>query len=169
VIDDNVHNGEFLIRVNNLFKDFGKVKVLKGVSCDIKKGEKVVVIGPSGSGKSTMLRCMNLLETPTYGEIWFNGKLLTPVDPYLHFDVIRESDTYKCLMINAHKDFPAVSPAELDLKVIEQIKKEDLLRKREGKNYSRAIKQIFEKNYQDVNLTRRKMGMVFQHLIYLII
>jgi len=163
VIDDNVHNGEFLIRVNNLFKDFGKVKVLKGVSCDIKKGEKVVVIGPSGSGKSTMLRCMNLLETPTYGEIWFNGKLLTPVDPYLHFDVIRESDTYKCLMINAHKDFPAVSPAELDLKVIEQIKKEDLLRKREGKNYSRAIKQIFEKNYQDVNLTRRKMGMVFQH------
>ncbi|MBE7082992.1 MAG: amino acid ABC transporter ATP-binding protein [Clostridiales bacterium] len=163
MIDDNVHNGEFLIRVNNLFKDFGKVKVLKGVSCDIKKGEKVVVIGPSGSGKSTMLRCMNLLETPTYGEIWFNGKLLTPVDPYLHFDVIRESDTYKCLMINAHKDFPAVSPAELDLKVIEQIKKEDLLRKREGKNYSRAIKQIFEKNYQDVNLTRRKMGMVFQH------
>ena len=163
MIDDNVHNGEFLIRVNNLFKDFGKVKVLKGVSCDIKKGEKVVVIGPSGSGKSTMLRCMNLLETPTYGEIWFNGKLLTPVDPYLHFDVIRESDTYKCLMINAHKDFPAVSPAELDLKVIEQIKKEDLLRKREGKNYSRAIKQIFEENYQDVNLTRRKMGMVFQH------
>ena len=163
MIDDNIHNAEFVIRINNLFKDFGKVKVLKGVSCDIKKGEKVVVIGPSGSGKSTMLRCMNLLETPTYGEIWFNGKLLTPVDPYLHFDVIRESDTYKCLMINAHKDFPAVSPAELDLKVIEQIKKEDLLRKREGKNYSRAIKQIFEENYQDVNLTRRKMGMVFQH------
>ncbi len=163
MIDDNIHNGEFLIRVNNLYKNFGKVEVLKGVSCDIKKGEKVVVIGPSGSGKSTMLRCMNLLEIPTYGEIWFNGKLLTPVDPYLHFDVIRESDTYKYLMINAHKEFPAVSPAELDLKVIEQIKKGDLLRKREGKNFKKAVKTLFEENYQDVNLTRRKMGMVFQH------
>ncbi len=163
MIDDNKNNGEFLIRVNNLYKNFGKLSVLKGVSCDIKKGEKVVIIGPSGSGKSTMLRCMNLLETPTYGEIWFKGKLLTPVDPYLHFDIIRESDTYKALMINAHKEFPSVSPSELDLKVIEDIKKSDLLRKREGKVYKKAIKTLYDENYQDVNLTRRKMGMVFQH------
>ncbi len=163
MIDDNIHNSEFLIRVNNLYKNFGKVEVLKGVSCDIKKGEKVVVIGPSGSGKSTMLRCMNLLETPTYGEIWFNGKLLTPIDPYLHFDVIRESDTYKALTIKMNKDFPSVSPKELDLRVIEDIKKNDLLRKREGKTYKQMIKKIYTENYQDVNLTRQKMGMVFQH------
>lgn len=163
MIDDNKNNAEFLIRVNNLYKNFGKLNVLKGVSCDIKKGEKVVVIGPSGSGKSTMLRCMNLLETPTYGEIWFNGKLLTPVDPYLHFDVIRESDTYKALTIKYNKDYPSVSPAELDLKVIEDIKKNDLLGKREGKTYKKAIKSIFDENFQDVNLTRQKMGMVFQH------
>ena len=62
-----VKENAVLIGVKNLFKNFGKVKVLNGVSCDIKKREKVVVIGPSGSGKSTFLRCMNLLETPTYG------------------------------------------------------------------------------------------------------
>ncbi len=163
MIDDNIHNGEFIIRVNNLYKDFGKLRVLNGVTCDIKKGEKVVVIGPSGSGKSTMLRCMNLLETPTYGEIWFEGKLLTPVDPYLHFDVIRESDTYKHLLIKANKEFPSVSPQELDLKVIEDIKKNDLLSRREGKTYKKAIDNLYKENFMDVNLTRQKMGMVFQH------
>ena len=163
MIDDNVNNGEFIIRVNNLYKDFGKLRVLNGVTCDIKKGEKVVIIGPSGSGKSTMLRCMNLLETPTYGEIWFEGKLLTPVDPYLHFDVIRESDTYKHLLIKANKEYPSVSPNELDLKVIKEIKENDLLTRREGKTYKNAIKSLYRDNFMDVNLTRQKMGMVFQH------
>ena len=84
-----------MINVNNIYKYFGELQVLKGVSCDIKKGEKVVIIGASGSGKSTLLRCMNLLEKPTYGEVWIDNKLITPVDPYLHFEVIKESNTYK--------------------------------------------------------------------------
>ena len=76
MIENNLKaDNQALIKVNNVFKNFGEVKVLKGVSCDIQKGEKVVIIGPSGSGKSTLLRCMNLLETPTYGEIWFGDKL----------------------------------------------------------------------------------------------
>ena len=58
-----------MIDVRNLYKNFGKVKVLKAVSVQIEKGEKVAIIGPSGSGKSTLLRCMNLLEEPTYGEV----------------------------------------------------------------------------------------------------
>ena len=82
---------DVLIDIRNLYKYFGKLQVLKSVSLQIKKGEKIAIIGPSGGGKSTCLRCMNLLETPTYGEIWFEGKLLTPVDPYLHFDMIRKS------------------------------------------------------------------------------
>lgn len=63
-----------MIEVKNLQKSFGKLDVLKGVDIKIEKGEKIVVIGPSGSGKSTFLRCLNLLETPTDGEIWFEGE-----------------------------------------------------------------------------------------------
>ena len=85
---------EVIVNVNNIYKYFGELKVLKGVSCNIKKGEKVVMIGPSGSGKSTLLRCMNLIEEPTYGEVWMEGRLLTSPDPYLHLDVIRASETY---------------------------------------------------------------------------
>lgn len=62
-----------MIEVNNLEKHFGDLKVLNGVSVNIKKGEKVVVIGPSGSGKSTFLRCLNRLEEPTDGQIIFEG------------------------------------------------------------------------------------------------
>lgn len=62
-----------MIEVNNLNKKFGTLHVLKGINNRIKKGEVVVVIGPSGSGKSTFLRCLNLLETPTDGEIIFEG------------------------------------------------------------------------------------------------
>ena len=64
-----------LLQVKNLHKSFGKLDVLNGVSFDIYKGDMVAVIGPSGCGKSTFLRCLNLLETPTSGEILFNGEV----------------------------------------------------------------------------------------------
>ena len=73
-----------MIDVKNVYKNFGKKEILKGISCTIEQGEKVVIIGPSGSGKSTLLRCMNLLETPDKGEIWLDGKLLTSADASLH-------------------------------------------------------------------------------------
>jgi ABC-type polar amino acid transport system ATPase subunit len=60
-----------MIKVCNLKKSFGKLEVLKGIDIHVKKGEVMVVIGPSGSGKSTFLRCLNLLEEPTSGEIYF--------------------------------------------------------------------------------------------------
>ena len=62
-----------LIRIEDLHKDFGSLKVLSGISDVIYKGEVVSLIGPSGSGKSTLLRCLNRLEVPTSGHIWFNG------------------------------------------------------------------------------------------------
>lgn len=62
--------------------------MLRGVNYHVRQGEKIVVIGPSGSGKSTFLRCLNLLETPTSGEIWFDGKLIT--DPKVDIDKVRE-------------------------------------------------------------------------------
>jgi len=66
-----------VIVTKNLKKAFGDHVVLDGISETIEKGEKVVVIGPSGSGKSTFLRCLNLLEAPTEGEIWFEGNNIT--------------------------------------------------------------------------------------------
>ncbi|ADL69651.1 glutamine ABC transporter ATP-binding protein [Thermoanaerobacterium thermosaccharolyticum] len=63
-----------MIRVDNLHKNFGNLEVLKGVSLEVKKGEVLVIIGPSGSGKSTILRCINLLEEPTKGDIYIEGE-----------------------------------------------------------------------------------------------
>lgn len=66
-----------MIKVCNLKKSFGDNHVLKGIDYEIKQGEKIVVIGPSGSGKSTFLRCLNLLETPTDGDVYFDGECIT--------------------------------------------------------------------------------------------
>ena len=77
-----------MIEVKNLKKSYKDHLVLNGVNETIKKGEKVVIIGPSGSGKSTFLRCLNLLETPTSGEIWFEGKNIT--DPKTNINLIRQ-------------------------------------------------------------------------------
>lgn len=72
-------SGDTLIRVENLQKHYngGAIKALDGINTEIKKGEVVVVIGPSGSGKSTFLRCLNLLEVPTGGSIYFEGVDIT--------------------------------------------------------------------------------------------
>lgn len=77
-----------MIIVKDLHKKFDDNHVLRGVNYHVHQGEKIVVIGPSGSGKSTFLRCLNLLETPTSGEIWFDGQLIT--DPKVNIDKIRE-------------------------------------------------------------------------------
>ena len=69
-----------MIEVKNLKKQFGELSVLNGITEHISQGEKIVVIGPSGSGKSTFLRCLNLLEIPTEGEIWFDGVNMTDVN-----------------------------------------------------------------------------------------
>ena len=66
-----------MIIVKDLHKEFGTNHVLRGVNYHVRQGEKIVVVGPSGSGKSTFLRCLNLLERPTKGEVWFDGQLIT--------------------------------------------------------------------------------------------
>ncbi len=152
-----------MINIKNVYKKFSDDKtntmVLNGVSCNIKPGEKVVIIGASGSGKSTLLRCMNLLEKPTFGEIWIEGKLITPVDPYLHEEVIKASKTYH-KMISTY----SVVDDEIEKKIINEIKEKDLLNeKNDGKEYKELIKKIYKENHIDVNLVRQKMGMCFQH------
>ena len=78
-----------MIDVKDLRKSFGNNEVLCGITEHIDKGEKVVVIGPSGSGKSTFLRCLNLLEMPTSGEILFKGVSMT--DPATDINLMRRS------------------------------------------------------------------------------
>ena len=63
-----------MIKIEKLYKSYGSEKILKNINLTIKKGEKIVIIGPSGSGKSTLLRCINLLEKPTKGVIYFEGE-----------------------------------------------------------------------------------------------
>ena len=75
---------EPIIKIENLYKYFGQVKALNGVSLEVQPGAVVVVIGPSGSGKSTMLRCNNRLEVPTNGEIWIDGELMTNSEKQLN-------------------------------------------------------------------------------------
>ena len=77
-----------MIDVKDLHKSFGDTEVLKGINEHVNRGEKVVVIGPSGSGKSTFLRCLNLLETPTSGEILFDGISMT--DPKTDINRMRQ-------------------------------------------------------------------------------
>ena len=85
-----------MIEVVNLKKSFGDNQVLKGISISINKGEKVVVIGPSGSGKSPFLRCLNCMEDPTSGNIFFNG--VDIADPKVDINIHRQ----KMVMVFQH-------------------------------------------------------------------
>jgi len=71
------NNGKPIVNINQVNKWFGNLQALNNVSLSIPKGQVTVIIGPSGSGKSTLLRCINHLETPTEGEVWFNGFLMS--------------------------------------------------------------------------------------------
>ena len=79
---------EPILSIHGLEKSFGPLKVLKGIDLDVQKGEVVCIIGASGSGKSTLLRCLNLLEEPDGGHIWFGGQDLT--DLYADLDGLRQ-------------------------------------------------------------------------------
>ncbi|MBR1675850.1 MAG: ATP-binding cassette domain-containing protein [Clostridia bacterium] len=148
-----------MINVDHVYKYFGKNQVLKGADLKIEKGERVAIVGPSGSGKSTLLRCMNLLEEVTYGEVWLDDKLLTPVDPYLHYDIIEKSNTFKKLYA-ARSGNADEEGAKAE--IIRQIKQNDLLKRAEGREYSAAVKTFYKANILDINVARQRMGMVFQ-------
>ena len=77
-----------MISVKNLHKSFGDLEVLKGIDLEVNQGEVVVVIGPSGSGKSTLIRCLNMLEVPTKGEVYIDGTMIN--DPKTNVDLLRQ-------------------------------------------------------------------------------
>lgn len=154
-----------MISVKNVDKKFGDLHVLRGVSCEIKDGERVAIIGPSGSGKSTLLRCMNLLEEPNGGEIWLGDAMLTPADPYLHDDILCLSNTYATMLAaaRAEKANSGKADKELSAEICRAIVEGRLLKKHEGKAFSSALRALETQQRLDINLARRNMGMVFQH------
>ena len=133
-------NRELLIETKDLKKNFGELHVLKGINEKIYKGEKIVIVGPSGSGKSTFLRCLNMLETPTSGQIYFKNTEITA--PKTNLMAVRQ----KMGMVFQHFNlFPhltvmqnmTLAPVQLKIKTKEQaeadamelLKKVDLVEK----------------------------------------
>ena len=133
-------NSEVLIRVENLVKSFGDHVVLNGISQEIRRGEKVVIIGPSGSGKSTFLRCLNLLEEPTSGKIYFGGIDLTDKNTdinavrrkmgmvFQHFNLFPNMTVQRNITL-APVRTGFMKQEEADEKAIELLKRVDLLDK----------------------------------------
>lgn len=127
-----------MIKVTNLKKNFGSLNVLAGINYEVKKGQVVSIIGPSGSGKSTFLRCLNLTEIPTSGEIEFNGNVIFS---NTSFDMKKELDKNK-----SQKNNPDYQ---------ELLKKYKQTKKHEKKELKKLDKNI--------NTHRQNIGMVFQH------
>jgi polar amino acid transport system ATP-binding protein len=123
-----------IVRIQDLQKSFGSLDVLKGVDLDVEKGEVVVILGPSGSGKSTMLRCINRLEQPTGGRIFFEDVEIT--DPKTNINEVREHIgmvfqsfnlfphlTAKRNVMLAQQKVLKRSKADAEAKAIEQLEK----------------------------------------------
>jgi polar amino acid transport system ATP-binding protein len=115
-----------VIEVKNLYKSFGKndeIKVLRGIDYTINQGEKIVIIGPSGGGKSTFLRCLNMLEVPTDGEIFFEGEKIN--SSKCNINKVREKMgmVFQHFNLFPHKtilDNITLAPIKLKLKTKEQ-------------------------------------------------
>lgn len=144
-----------MIIIKNLYKKFGNKDILNGIDLTINQGDKVVIIGSSGSGKSTLLRCINQLEIPTSGEVWFANSLLTGIDPYLHDDLIKSSNTFKKKLTDSDLT---------EEEIIALIKKEKSLKtKREGQEYKKIMQAYHQEHYLSIDHARQKIGMCFQH------
>jgi len=116
-----------VIKVIDLHKYFGDLEVLKGINTEIKKGEVVCVIGPSGSGKSTFLRCLNLLEIPTKGEIIINGVSLT--DNLKNLDELRKNVGMVFQQFNLFPHMKVIDNITLAPIKVLKMKKEDAVSK----------------------------------------
>ncbi len=129
-------SAEVIIQAKDIKKHYngGKVKALDGVSADIRRGEVVVIIGPSGSGKSTFLRCLNLLEVPTDGQVLFDGTDITDVNTdinvhrqkmgmvFQHFNLFPHMTILKNMTIAPIKVMKR-SPAEAEMQAMELLKR----------------------------------------------
>lgn len=132
-----------MIEFRNVYKNFGTLEVLKGINLNIDKGEVVTLIGPSGSGKSTILRCMNLLESPTSGQVFIGGKDITEPKTdiqeirknigmvFQHFNLfphmtVMENMTYAPMKVNKATKEAAIEKSMDLLKLVGLVEKADV-------------------------------------------
>ena len=134
-----------MIKIKNLQKSFGNLQVLKGINEEIKEGEVVSIIGPSGSGKSTFLRCINLLEIPTKGQITYNDKIIYK----------KESSRHKNNLVLLEQSKDKYTEEEY-----QKLYKEMKLKAKEIYSTEKKRLKTLDK---DVNAYREEIGMVFQH------
>lgn len=119
-----------MIEIRNLHKSFGDLEVLKGIDLEIKKGEIVTIVGPSGSGKSTVLRCMNLLEVPTKGQIIFEGTDIT--DKKVNIDEVRQRIGMVFQNFNLFPNMTVLDNITLAPMRLKKLSKEQANKKAEG-------------------------------------
>lgn len=118
---------DIIIQVKGLKKNFGSLEVLKGEDMEIDRGEVVVVIGPSGSGKSTFLRCLNLLETPTAGDILFHGQSILRKD--MKLDKYREKFGMVFQLFNLFENLSVLDNVTIGPRKVKKVAKEEADRK----------------------------------------
>ena len=150
-----------LIRINNLAKHFGDNKVLRDINLTVNKGDVISVIGPSGSGKSTFLRCINQLEVPTKGQIWFKDNLIGDFTAYYFKRIAREKQKFTLSKKEIVKD-SSLSKEEKKSRIaaILKIRDEKIA---ENKTKINEIKKNVEVNKTlDINKYRSNVNMVFQ-------
>jgi len=138
-----------MLELKNIHKSFGKIEVLKGINLNVKKGEKIAIIGPSGSGKSTLLRCINLLEEPTVGTIYFKGKEIK----YTEKDIINY--TKKIGMVFQHFNlFPHLTAKEnITLAPIKVLKKSQEESEKKAKQLLKKVGLLDKENEYPNNLS----------------
>ena len=150
-----------LIRINNLAKHFGDNKVLRDINLTVNKCDVISVIGPSGSGKSTFLRCINQLEVPTKGQIWFKEYLIGDFTTYYFKRIAREKQKFSIAKKEILKD-QNLSKEEKKCRIAAILKVRDE-KITENKNKIVEIKKNIESNKTlDINKYRSNVNMVFQ-------
>ncbi len=115
---------DIVLRVENLWKSYGRLQVLRGVSFTIRRGEVKVIIGPSGSGKSTLLRCINLLVRPDKGRIELEGHEVFP-HPSMSISKIRERIGFVFQQFNLFMHLTALDNVKIGLIKVKKMNKEE--------------------------------------------
>lgn len=118
---------QFILKIKDLWKSFGKLQVLKGIDLEVRKAEVIVVIGPSGGGKSTLLRCINHLEKYDRGEIWFQGELIN--EGTTNMNVLRSKIGMVFQQFNLFPHLKVIDNLILAPKIVKNLDEKDILEK----------------------------------------